>query len=121
MIDKKALDKIRKKLEKQKKRYLEILEKIRKYPDYGISEDDNILEMEEFEESLGLRKNILNALREVKRALSLVKKNRYGTCTSCKKPINPERLKIYPTASLCVKCKSAQTKKRRWLRLPWRR
>lgn len=113
---------IKKLLEKKEKQYLELLTKIKKYPDYGSAEEDNILEMEEFEESLGLRKNVQKGLKETRRALKMIAKGHYGTCSSCKHPINPERLKIYPTAALCVKCKSEQAKRRaRWFRLPWRR
>ncbi|KKP88001.1 MAG: hypothetical protein UR93_C0025G0007 [Berkelbacteria bacterium GW2011_GWA2_35_9] len=98
-----------------------LLDKVKKFPDYGISEDDNILEIEEYNESLGLQKNLLRGRKELKRALKAIKRNRYGTCESCKTSINPERLKIYPTATLCVKCKSAQAKRKPWLQMPWRR
>ncbi|TSC93426.1 MAG: DnaK suppressor protein [Candidatus Berkelbacteria bacterium Licking1014_7] len=119
-MEKTNLIKLEKKLLGAQKAYEKILIKIKKYPDYGIGEEDNVQEIEEFEESLGLRKNIEKALKEVGRAIRQIKKGKYGICLSCKKEINPKRLEIYPSATLCVACKSERARRKPWLRFPWR-
>ena len=120
-MEQKELEKLAKEIVKKLEQTDQLLQKVKKFPDYGISEDDNILEIEEYNESLGLQENLLQGRKELKRALKAIKRNRYGTCESCKTSINPERLKIYPTATLCVKCKSTQAKRKPWLQMPWRR
>lgn len=43
-------------------------------------------------------------------ALSRIADGTYGTCSSCGNPIEPQRLAILPTATLCLSCE-AQKKK----------
>lgn len=120
-MDSNNFNTLQKQFEKKLNQYEKLLAKVKKYPDYGISEDDNILEIEEYSESLGVRENILRGIREIKRAIKAIRKGKYGICSNCKLKINPERLKIYPAATHCVKCKSQQSNKRPWLKFPWRR
>ena len=51
------------------------------------------------EESLELR------IKNIDEALEKIKKNKYGKCEKCKKNISMERLKVFPSAKYCVKCK----------------
>lgn len=78
----------------------------RKFPEYGTSEDENIQEMERFEENLGLQKNLKNLIKDTKNALKRIAKGKYGICESCGDEIEGGRLKIYPAASICVTCSS---------------
>ena len=76
----------------------------RKFPEYGTSEDENVQELERFQENLSLQKNIRNLIRDTKKALVKIGKGTYGVCGECKGPIEQGRLKAYPGADLCVTC-----------------
>ena len=98
-------------LEKELER-LETQYKItRKFPEYGTSEDENIQEVEQFQENLGLQKNIKNLIKDTREAIKRIESGKYGVCTSCKNPIEPGRIKVYPAASLCVSCANKKFKK----------
>lgn len=84
----------------------------RKFPEYGTSEDENVQELEKFQENLSLQKNIKNLIRDTKKALQKIEKGSYGHCESCKGPIEQGRLKAYPGADLCVTCASKKYRKR---------
>jgi len=80
------------------------------FPHYGNEEGDNILEMEDFAENLSIEKKLSQLLRRTKRAIRKIDRGRYGFCERCKKPINKERLDIYPLASECIKCAKKRPK-----------
>ena len=44
-------------------------------------------------------------LRDIEHALEQAQKGGYGICERCGKAIAPERLEIFPEATLCVNCK----------------
>ncbi len=44
-------------------------------------------------------------LHDVEFALERIKNGRYGTCHECGEHINKDRLKAFPTARRCIKCK----------------
>ena len=76
----------------------------RNFPEYGISEDENIQEVERVQENLGLQKNIKNLISETKSSLKKIDKDKYGYCDKCKNQIEQDRLIAYPSAGLCMKC-----------------
>ena len=45
-------------------------------------------------------------LIQIKKALSRIGIGKYGRCERCGKEIEPERLKVLPDATLCLKCES---------------
>ncbi len=45
-----------------------------------------------------------NLIMEIDEALARIRKNRYGDCEKCGKPISKARLKAVPYARHCVKC-----------------
>ena len=47
-------------------------------------------------------------LGEVRAALQRIEAGTYGTCARCSAQIPVERLEAFPTASLCISCKSAE-------------
>ena len=118
--DKKTVEELRQKLEKEKiileeelKKFAEKDEKLSgdwdtKYPRLnGIGLEDAASEVEVYsnllpiEHSLELRlKSIGEAIKKI--ALGLGK---YGKCENCGQEINEERLKISPEAKTCSKCK----------------
>lgn len=49
-------------------------------------------------------------LEELKLALELMKKGRYGVCERCSKDIPQARLQLVPEARFCIECKKALSK-----------
>jgi RNA polymerase-binding transcription factor DksA len=49
-----------------------------------------------------LGENSEQVLSEINNALRRIEEGKYGTCTVCGKDIAPERLDVYPWASLCI-------------------
>ena len=49
-----------------------------------------------------LGENSEQVLSEINNALKRIEEGKYGTCTACGKDIAPERLDVYPWASLCI-------------------
>jgi DnaK suppressor protein len=47
-------------------------------------------------------------LREIDTALQKLKEGTFGICEMCTKPIGIRRLKVMPSARLCIKCKSLE-------------
>jgi DnaK suppressor protein len=50
----------------------------------------------------------VHALREINAALEKLKEGTYGICEICGKAIGIKRLKVMPSARLCIKCKSKE-------------
>jgi len=46
-------------------------------------------------------------IRAIERALKRMALGTYGICVNCGQPIEPERLKAYPTANRCAACQRA--------------
>jgi DnaK suppressor protein len=65
-------------------------------------------EVEEYEAKLPLEHTLELRLRDVGLALKKIEKGKYGVCEKCKKPIEVERLSIYPEARMCLKCKKSK-------------
>lgn len=61
--------------------------------------------------TMALLNNAREKLASIDRALRQAKNGGYGRCEQCDQSINPERLAIFPQATLCVPCKSAQEAK----------
>jgi len=57
-------------------------------------------------EAEALAASLREALGEVERALVKLDAGTYGTCESCRQPINPARLEAKPAARLCIDCAS---------------
>ncbi|MBI3495443.1 TraR/DksA C4-type zinc finger protein [Candidatus Berkelbacteria bacterium] len=90
------------------------ISKIKLYPEYGTAEDENVQELEEFNQNIGLSKNLKALLAETKDALTKLDKGTFGSCESCKKAIDSGRLQAFPAAALCISCERDATKKRWW-------
>jgi RNA polymerase-binding transcription factor DksA len=80
--------------------------------DLSIGKDDHIADsatetfMRELDE--GLEENAEHLLGEVEGALARIQDGTYGTCAVCGKPIDDERLRAVPYATLCIEDKRAQ-------------
>lgn len=79
------------------------------YPEYGDEDDDNAREIAEYTANKPLEMTLEKTLRDVDKALDRIKKNKYGTCKYCDRPIDEKRLLARPTSSACVSCKKTLT------------
>lgn len=79
--------------------------------------DEVDLNVYEREKTLGLVSAYERRLEEINAALRAATLGTYGICERCGKTIDPERLKIFPEARLCVSCKAAVEKEARRLRM----
>ncbi|MDO8499061.1 MAG: TraR/DksA C4-type zinc finger protein [bacterium] len=79
------------------------------YPEYGDKEDENAAEVAEYADRLPLEQGLEKQLRDVIQSLERLKKDNFGICKYCKKPIEEKRLLARPTSSACVSCKKAIT------------
>lgn len=66
--------------------------------------DEDITEIEGHDRNLANRAHLQEELQEVNEALERIEKGTYGKCTNCNKEIAEERLKVLPTATLCLDC-----------------
>lgn len=80
-----------------------------KFPVYGDKEDENAAEVATFQDNLSLESNLKSSLKDVRRALDNLAKNKYGQCVKCNQEISQARLEIFPSAALCVACKNKET------------
>src|ERR1035437_7136660 len=109
MFDKKFLDQQEKKLLKQEADLQTQLSGLRskkrhgfpfvvRFPRLGTDVDADVQEVEQYEENLNLNKQLSDQLRDIRLAIRMLKKGRYGRCLACGKEIPENRLKAYPSA-----------------------
>lgn len=77
---------------------------IANFPNIGEDEDENILEIEEFEENIGVENSLEISLQQINQALEKIRENKFGICEKCDKEIEERRLLVFPAAVLCQKC-----------------
>lgn len=87
---------------KEKKRLEDELKIVRKFPQFGSSEEDNAQEVGTFEEYKGLESGMSALFKEVSAALTKIDKKNYGLCEVCKNPIERGRLEAFPAARTCI-------------------
>ncbi len=116
-MDNKTLKQIEKKLLGQKKelesRLSDVAKKdknkpdnfLARFPDYGNKDDENAAEVAVFSDRLSLEHQSELELRDIGKALDNIKKETYGICKYCHKPIDAKRLLARPTSSSCASCK----------------
>ena len=71
----------------------------------GQALEDAADQVEEYVNLLPVEHDMELRLQNINLALKKIKKGTYGKCEKCKKKILEERLKIYPEAIYCAKCK----------------
>jgi len=74
--------------------------------------EEEATETSELEKRLALERRTRDLLAAVEHALQKFEQGTYGLCDKCGQPIAPERLEALPQASLCVECKSKDSKGR---------
>lgn len=112
---KKALEKEREVLESDLKRFAKKDDKVdgnwsTKFPSLGEESGGSNIEkgadeVEEYAALLPIEFNLEKKLQDVNVALKKIKKEKYGLCEKCKKPISIKRLEAFPTAKTCKDCK----------------
>jgi RNA polymerase-binding protein DksA len=65
---------------------------------------DNASDLTEQVTNLALRGNLEELVKEIDRAIGRAERGTYATCERCGKPIADERLRVVPSASLCIDC-----------------
>lgn len=76
-----------------------------KFDVIGTDKDDNATEVEEYTDNLALENSLEAQLKDTDDALERMEKGTYGICENCNEEIDIERLKAYPAARTCIKCK----------------
>lgn len=131
-MNKKTLQELKLKLEKEKVLIEKLLKNFAKknkklsgdwrtyFPEFnGAYLEEAADEVEEYSTLLSIEYSLENRLADINLALEKIRtslstrtskgkhlrKGGYGICEKCKKPISIERLKIYPEARTCNKCK----------------
>jgi len=98
---------IRSRLEKEREETLANIERLREGLTYDLetSPEEGDPDVWEREKTVSLVRSLENKLAEIERALRMTQRGDYGLCERCGEPIDPARLKVMPTATLCLKCK----------------
>lgn len=117
-----SLKKIKKELEAKKnlieqelQRFAKKDEKLKgdwntKFPKFngssgGYTLEDAADEVEEYITKLPIEHSLETRLKDIDSALERIEKGKYGKCEKCGKAIPKERLKVYPEARFCLKCR----------------
>lgn len=74
------------------------------FPKIGDHQDENAMEVSEYENTLSVERDFEKELKNVGNALKKTSEGTYGKCSGCGKSINPKRLEIMPEAILCIEC-----------------
>jgi len=115
-MDQSLIEQLKEKLLGDRKKLVEQLEQITgeksfdkdkvqaKWKEVGDKDEDNALEVAEFQDNISLERNLEVNLEKIEDALQRIEKGEYGICEKCSNQIEDERLIAYPEATLCLKC-----------------
>ncbi len=78
-----------------------------KFTQVGDRPEENASEVEMYENDLGVEHSLEKDLEAIDQALENIENGSYGICTNCGAPQNIDiaRLKAFPEAKTCIKCK----------------
>lgn len=78
-----------------------------KFEQVGDRPEENASEVEMYENNLGVEHQLEKDLAAINEALGKIDDGTYGICVNCGKPqaIDINRLKVFPEAKTCIKCK----------------
>lgn len=110
MLTKERLDKLRTRLEDQRKTLQAEIAEESATPDNGMGysthpADDGTLAFDQAAD-LALHENARRLLYQVDRALFRMEEGTYGLCRNCGQPIDYARLKAIPYTRYCLDCAS---------------
>ncbi|MFA5134794.1 MAG: TraR/DksA C4-type zinc finger protein [Patescibacteria group bacterium] len=75
-----------------------------KWANIGDKEEDNAVEVANFQDNISLERTLETTLEKIDKALGKFDKGTYGACEECGKEISEERLLAYPEAQHCIEC-----------------
>jgi RNA polymerase-binding transcription factor DksA len=122
-MNKKLIEELKEKLEKEGKSIEKELDKFAKkdsklkgdwdtiFPNFSGGESGSgdmekaADEVEEYSTLLPIEHSLETKLKNINIALEKIKKGTYGRCEKCKKEISEERLRAFPEARTCNDCK----------------
>jgi DnaK suppressor protein len=78
------------------------------------ADDEADPDVGEREKTLALIQTLERKVESIDHAIQNAQKGKYGICEVCGEPIDPERLALLPSTTMCVKCKQAREKRRVW-------
>ena len=116
MISEELKKELKGKLEEEKSNLERDLNKIAKptgtsgdyetnFDELGTDKEDNATEVEEYSDNLAVESSLEGQLKDINDALERMENGTYGICDNCNEEIDIERLKVYPAARTCIKCK----------------
>ncbi len=73
--------------------------------------EEEATEAFELEKRLAMERRLWDTIAELEHALEKFEKDTYGICENCGRTIETERLAARPQATLCMQCKSQQSKR----------
>ncbi len=79
--------------------------------DAGDDQADIGAKAYEREHELAMTYNARELITQTERALAQIETGIYGSCESCGEPIGKARLRAYPRAVLCVRCKQREERR----------
>jgi DnaK suppressor protein len=101
----------RKQLEAELQEAKEELQKLNQQlddkPEFGLGEGNS--GTYSWEMTLARRERVRTRIEALQEAMSKVGEGSYGLCERCGATIDPERLEILPTATLCAACARAES------------
>lgn len=103
-MDKKFIEKQKKSLLAEKERLTKKIKELKKFPDYGNTDEANAQEVTDFSNNLSLEERLEYLVKKIDKALNAIEKEKYGLCKSCKQAVEEGRLTIMPYADSCVLC-----------------
>ncbi len=114
---KKNLEKRKISIEKQLKKFADKDKKLTgdwdtRFPQFNGKESGNAAmeqaadEVEAYANLLPVEHSLELRLQSINNALKKIKTEKYGFCEKCQKKIEDERIKVYPDAQYCLKCKN---------------
>lgn len=104
MIDKKLVEKNKKRLLQEKQRLEALLTRIVKdeHPEFGTKDDENAAEVTAYETNLVEERDLKDKLQKVDAALRRIKQGTYGVCVNGGEELPVARLDAVPEAENCV-------------------
>ncbi|MGB9592846.1 MAG: TraR/DksA family transcriptional regulator [Anaerolineae bacterium] len=101
------IQEIRERLQREREETLTNIARLQEGMTYDLetSPEEGDPDIWEREKIASLIRSLENKLSEIDRALRMTERGDYGLCERCGQPIDPARLKVMPTATLCLKCK----------------
>jgi RNA polymerase-binding transcription factor DksA len=80
------------------------------HPTSGNHMADDASEVFEQTKNLALKRHLEKMLEQVELAMRRIEKGTYGVCEKCGGLINPDRLQVIPSATLCMRCASISSR-----------